>query len=41
LFGWYGVERIFQNRTIKIAPPARGRAEYATTLKPVIVGPEV
>jgi len=40
-FGWYGVERIFQNRTTKIAPPARGRAEYATTLKPVIVGPEV
>jgi hypothetical protein len=47
-FGWHGIERIFQNRTTcKIAPAAKshhlraGRAEYATTLKPVIVGPEV
>ena len=35
-FGWHGVERIFQ-----VAPPAHTAAEYATTLEPVIVGPEV
>jgi hypothetical protein len=39
--GWHGVERIFQNRTIKSHHLRAGRAEYATTLKPVIVGPEV
>jgi hypothetical protein len=36
LFGWHGIDCIFQ-----VAPPARMAAEYATTLEPVIVGPEV
>jgi uncharacterized membrane protein len=36
LFGWYGVERIFQ-----IAPPARRAGRITTTLEPVLVGPEV
>ena len=36
-FGGYGFESIFQNRTTC----ALGGQKYATTLKPVIVGPEV
>jgi hypothetical protein len=46
LFGWHGVERVFHCSSCmaliaKSHQLRTGRAEYATTLKPVIVGPEV